>query len=318
MHLGGLGQGYLLIVGLVVVGLASIVLALLLDHRMTSATKAGVPPGEKHLEFHRGVAAQLGMLLIGIGVSLFVFYFQQDYQNQRRRDVEIEQVLAKLASRVGRASADLEFLPEYDDLLDRGGPYVSPEHGGSNLAVTASGADLAKQVEDIRLIERDVSLEIFGDLSFSSDLQGSPLMTEIDPNVWFTMHRDENELRYAVTQLAADYKDLVRVLGDTEPSRAVSDPTLAAKVKQEVMDILYDLDLLRDRSRRAFASACWLISHDRDFVSLHPIEKIRRSYDSHVEWIEQARHLIYPFSVGGENCFVMLNYKPADATSVRQ
>ena len=315
MQLGADGHGYLLIVGLVAVGVALLVLALLLDQRMTYATKVGIAPREKHLEFHRGVATQLGMLLVGIGVSLFIFFFQQDYQNRRRRDDEIEQVLAKLASRVGRASADLEFLPEYDALLDRGGPYVSPEHGGSNLAILASGSDLAKQVEDIRLIERDVSLEIFGDLSFSLDLQGSPLMTEIDPTLWFTMHRDENELRYAVAQLAADYKDLGRVLGDDEATQILSDQALSAKVKHEVMDILYDLDLLRDRSRRALARACWFVSQDRNFVSLHPIEEVRRRYNSHAEWIEQARRHISPFSVGGVNCFDMLSYKPAAASA---
>ena len=163
------------------------------------------------------------MLLIGIGVSLFIFFFQQNFQDERRRDAEIEQVLAKLASRVGKASADLEFLPEYDAILDDGGPYINPENGGSNRAVTASGADLAKQIEELRVVERDVALDDFGDLDFSADLQGSPLMTEIDPAVWFTMHRDENDLHYAVRQLAADYKDLAEAIGDADPASAVAD-----------------------------------------------------------------------------------------------
>ena len=159
------------------------------------------------------------------------------------------------------------------------------------------------------MIERDVAHDDFGDLDFSADLQGSPLMTELDPAVWFTMHRDENELQYAVWQLAADYKDLDAAIGDADPAQAVSDVATAGKVKREVLDVLYDLDLLRDRSRRVFARACWFVSQGRDFVSLHPLEAIRQRYKSHQEWIEQARLLISPYSVGGENCFAMLSFK---------
>ena len=158
-------------------------------------------------------------------------------------------------------------------------------------------------------MERDVSLEIFSDLEFSADLQSSPLLPEIDPAVWFTMHRDENDLRYAVTQLAADHRDLSDAIGGADPAEAVLDPVTSDRIKREVLDVLYDMDLLRDRSRRTVARACWFLAHDRDFVRLHPIEEIRRRYASHVEWIEQARQHISPFSVGGENCFDMLRYE---------
>ena len=130
-----------------------------------------------------------------------------------------------------------------------------------------------------------------------------------DPEVWFTMHRDEHELDYAVDQLAADYKDLAAVIGNMDLTQAVSDAAVAGKAKQEVLDILYDLNLIRDRSRRAFARACWFVSQGREFVSLHPIEAIRARYKSHQEWIEQARILISPYSVGGGNCFDMLSFK---------
>lgn len=319
MDLGVFGHGYLLIGCLIVVGAGLLVLALTLNHRLAASVRNEDRHQEKRLEYQRNTVSQLGMLLVGIGVSLFIFYFQQDFQNQRKREGEIEQVLAKLASRVGRAAADLEFLPEYDEILDRGGPYVDPDYGGANPAVTASGADLAKLVDELRLIERDVGLNIFGDLGFSSDLQGSPLMTEFDPAVWLSMHRDENELRYAVAQLAADYQDLSDVIGGAEPLAAVADPVKGPKVKQEVLDVLYDLDLLRDRSRRVVARACWFVSQGRDFVSLHPMDEVRRRYRSHAEWIEQARIHISPYSVGGINCFDMLSYEaPAAAPPTPQ
>ena len=84
---------------------------------------------------------------------------------------------------------------------------------------------------------------------------------------------------------------------------------VARKVKREVLDVLYDLDLLRDRSRRVLARGCWFVSQGRDFVSLHPLEAIRQRYKSHQEWIDQARQLFSPYTVGGENCFDMLSFK---------
>jgi hypothetical protein len=294
-------QGYALIGGLILLGLALLAISVLFNHRLTASARKEERSREKTYEFYRNTFTQVGVLLIGIGVSLLIYFVQQNHQDQRRRDAEIQQVLAKLATRVGEAAALLKFLPEYDDILDDGGPYIDPENGGKNRAVTASGADLAKQLEELRLVERDVAIEDFNTLRFSADLQGSPLMTEIDPAVWFTMHRDEHELQYAVTQLAADFKDLAAAAADADP--------LDADTKREALDILYDLNLIRDRSRRIFARACWFVSQGRDFVALHPIEEIRTRYDSHLEWIEKARVLISPYSVGGENCFDMLSFR---------
>lgn len=314
MNLAVLGHGYHLIGSLILVGAGLLFVSHVLNLRLEASVRSEARYQEKRYEYYRNTATQVGVLLIGIGVSLFIFYFQQNYQEERRRDAEVQQVLAKLASRVGRASADLEFLPEYDAILDVGGPFINPEDGGSNRAVTASGADLAKQIEDLRLIERDVAHDEFAGLEFSADLQGSPLLTELDPAVWFTMHRDENELQYAVTQLSADFKDLAAAIGGADPLRAVSDAATSGKVKREVLDVLYDLDLLRDRSRRVFARACWFVSQGRQFVSLRPLEAIRRRYKSHQEWIEQARVLISPYRVGGESCFAMLSFKDPKAT----
>ena len=309
MNLGVLSHGYQLIGSLILVGAALLIISLVLNRRLAASVRNAERYQETRYEYFRNISAQLGVLLIGIGVSLFVFFFQQNYLDERRRDGEIQQVLAKLASRLGRASADLEFLPEYDAILDDGGPYINPEDGGNNRAVTASGADLAKQIENLRVIERDVALDDFSDLDFSADLQGSPIMTELDPAVWFTMHRDENELQYAVTQFAADYKDLAAAIGDADLVQAVSDKAVAGKVKHEVLDVLYDLDLLRDRSRRVLVRACWFVSQGRAFVPLHPLEAIRQRYKSHQEWIDQARQLFSPYTVGGENCFDMLSFK---------
>jgi hypothetical protein len=310
----GLFVGYQLIGGLTLAGIAFLIVSLELNRRVERSIRQDLRPDERRYEFFRTTATQLGMLLIGIGVSLYIFFFQQNYQDERRREAEIQQVLAKLASRVGRTSADLEFLSEYDEVLDDGGPYVDPDEGGKNMAVTASGDKLAKQIEKLRLVERDVAQEEFVDLNFTADLQGSSLMTELDPALWFAMHREENELQYAIKQLTADFKDLQGVVGDADPQKAVSDEATAGKAKHEVLDILYDLDLLRDRSRRTFARACWFVSQGSDFVSLHPIEAMTKSYGSHQKWIDEVRPALSAYRIGSETCFDMLDFKEPKAT----
>jgi hypothetical protein len=309
MHLGNLDLGYGLFGALILAGLALLIASLSLTRRIEAAALEGKTFREKRYEYYRGIATQLGVLLIGIGVSLFIYFFQQNYQDERRREAEGQQVLARLASRIGRTSADLEFLSEYDDILDAGGAYVRPEDGGKNAAVTSSGEKLVKQIEDMRLAERDVPQEDFNDLDFSTDFQGSSLITELDPALLFAMHREENELKYAIKQLSADFRDLQEVLGPTDPKEAISDAVVAGKAKHEALDILYDLDLLRDRSRRAFARACWLVSQGSIFSSLRPIEPLSRTYGSHQEWVRQAKQTLSPYRVGKENCFDLLGYK---------
>ncbi|WP_413991260.1 hypothetical protein ACMDCR_03885 [Labrys okinawensis] len=312
MHLGHLDLGYGLFGALILAGLGLLVASLRLTRRIEAATLAGMNFKEKRFEYYRGIATQLGVLLIGIGVSLFIYFFQQNYQDERRREAESQQVLARLASRIGRTSAELEFLSEYDDILDEGGAYVSPSDGGKNGAVASSGDKLVKQIEDMKIVERDVAEEDFNDLDFSTDFQGSSLITELDPALLFAMHREENELKYAIKQLGADFKDLQGVLGPTDPREAISDPVAAGKAKHEALDILYDLDLLRDRSRRAFARACWLVSQGSIFASLGPIEPLSKTYGSHQEWIRQAKQTLSPYRVGNENCFELLGYKKSN------
>src|SRR5262245_49997600 len=116
MSLGVFGHGYVLIGALIVVGVALLLAALALNRRLAKLREED-PRREKRLEYQRGLVSQLGMLLTGIGVSLFIFYFQQDFQERRRWHDETEVVLAKLASRLGRGAADLRFLPQYDAIL---------------------------------------------------------------------------------------------------------------------------------------------------------------------------------------------------------
>ncbi|TIL37881.1 MAG: hypothetical protein E5Y86_33495, partial [Mesorhizobium sp.] len=138
---------------------------------------------------------------------LFIFFFQQNYQDQRKRETELQLVLAKLAARIARGAAVVEYLSEFDALLDDGGPYISPELGGTNAAISAHGAELGKQVAEILLVERDVEVQGFEILNLSRDFEASFVVNELDPALWFNIVRDESEIKYATTQLALDYKD---------------------------------------------------------------------------------------------------------------
>lgn len=302
------GHGYLLIGGLILVGAGLLILSLIVNLRVAHSVRDDVRHREKLLEYYRNIFSQLGVILIGIGVSLFIFFFQQNYQDQRRRETELQQVLAKLAARIARGSAVAGSLGEFDELLDQGGPYVSPELGGNNGAVSAQGAALAKQVSEILLVERDVDVQGFDILNLSRDFESSFVVNELNPTLWFNLVRDEADIKYATTQIALDYKDLQDAIGGEPVDVAIADPEKARKIKQEVLDIFYDADLLRQRSRRFLARACWLFSQGRGFVKLAPVEAIEADAKSHQEWIDRSKPVLTQMTSGSGDCFKLLQF----------
>ncbi|WP_292125697.1 hypothetical protein, partial [Mesorhizobium sp.] len=305
------GHGYLLIGGLILVGAGLLIISLIVNLRVAHSVRDELRHREKLLEYYRNIFSQLGVILIGIGVSLFIFFFQQNYQDQRKRETELQQVLAKLAARVARGAPVIETLGEFDEILDEGGAYVGPEHGGSNAAITARGTELAKQVEKILLVERDVDVRDFEILNLSRDLEATFVVNEIDPTLWFNIVRDENEIKYATTQLALDYKDLYDAIGDEAVEAAVAKPDKEPKIKHEVLDILYDADLLRQRSRRFLARACWLFSKGKSFVALAPVDAIETDTKSQQEWIDRAKSVLTQTKSGSGDCFKLLRYGQA-------
>ncbi|CCV15052.1 hypothetical protein [Mesorhizobium sp. STM 4661] len=305
------GHGYLLIGGLILIGAGLLVLSLIVNLWVAHSVRDDVRHREKLLEYYRNIFSQLGVILIGIGISLFIFFFQQNYQDQRRRETELQQVLAKLAARIARGSAVAGSLGEFDELLDQGGPYVGPELGGNNAAVGAQGAALAKQVSQILLVERDVDVQGFDILNLSRDFESSFVVNELNPTLWFNLVRDESDIKYATTQIALDYKDLQDAIGGEPVEVAVTNPEKQRRIKQEALDIFYDADLLRWRSRRFLARACWLFSQRRGFVKLAPVEAIEADARSHQEWIDRAKPVLTQMTSGSGDCFKLLQFGPA-------
>ncbi|QKC82787.1 hypothetical protein [Mesorhizobium sp. NZP2077] len=300
------GHGYLLIGGLILVGAGLLILSLIVNLRVAHSVRDDVRHREKLLEYYRNIFSQLGVILIGIGVSLFIFFFQQNYQDQRRRETELQQVLTKLAARIARGAPVLGSLGEFDALLDEGGPYVSPELGGTNAAVSAQGTELGKQVAEILRVERDVDIRDFDLLNLSRDFESSFVVNELDPTLWFNIVRDESEVKYATTQLALDYKDLQDAIGGDPVEVALADPEKQRKVKHEVLDIFYDL--LRQRSRRFLGRACWLFSNGRGFVTLAPVDAIEADARSHQEWIDRSKPLLTQAKSGNGDCSKLLQF----------
>ncbi|CAN7688714.1 hypothetical protein [Mesorhizobium sp. LjRoot246] len=300
------GGGHTLIAMLGLLGALLLIVSAFINNQVAHHTQRDERHKEKKLEYYRNTSSQLGVILLGIGISLFTFFFQQSYLERQRQQSQTQELLGKLAVRLSRAAPLLEFVAQIDSVLDDGGAYLDPDHGGANRAVTASGAALAKQIETIKLLEREIDLDGFAAMQFSADFQSSPLVNRMDPNLWFGMVKDEADLQYAVEQLRQDYGDLQAAIAARKPDESVTDPVLDNGIKREVLDVLWDYAWLRDRSRRLVGRACWLLSQGQNFLSLKPIRTVEARYDSHREWLQQAQKAYQPFSAGGEDCYAML------------
>ncbi|MEW6629350.1 MAG: hypothetical protein AB1440_00620 [Pseudomonadota bacterium] len=305
------GHGYLLIGGLILVGTGLLILSLVVNLSVARSVRDEERHREKLLEYYRNIFSQLGVILIGIGVSLFIFFFQQNYQDQRKRETELQQVLAKLAARIARGAPVIASLSEFDDLLDDGGAYVSPDLGGKNAAVSAQGSELGKQVGKILLVQRDIDVRDFDMLNLSRDFESSFVVNELDTRLWFNIVRDESEIKYATTQLVLDYKDLQDAIGGEPVEAAVANPEKERKIKQKVLDIFYDADLLRLRSREFLGRACWLFGQGRGFVSVAPADAIEADAKSHQEWLDRSKPLLAQTRLGSGDCFKLLHYGQA-------
>ncbi|RFC68026.1 MULTISPECIES: hypothetical protein [Mesorhizobium] len=304
MSEGFLGQGYLLIALLVILGGSLLIVSVVFNLRVADSVRHDARHREKLLEYYRNIVSQLGVILIGIGVSLFIFFFQQSFQESKRRETETQAAAAKLSVRVSRAAAIMEGLNEFDVLLDEGGPYIGPENGGANAAVTKSGPELLKQAQALFLIERDVDQRAFEVLAASKDFETTFIARELNAQLWFNMVKDEADLGYAVAQLGQDYADLHREvdgLNGGEPT-----PEQEAAVKREVLDVFYDADLLRQRSRKLLGRACWLLSKGNAFVSSKPEAAIETDAPNQKAWLEQAMPVLSKVKVGQRSCYDLL------------
>ncbi|MFL5260570.1 MAG: hypothetical protein ACJ8AS_12520 [Hyphomicrobiales bacterium] len=303
------GHAYLLIGGLVLIGAGLMLVSLVVNRHVAKSALEDERHREKIYEYYRNTLAQLGIILIGIGISLFTFFFQQNYRDARDRESELQRVLGRIAVRVGRAAPVMEALAEFDPILDEGAPYSSESYG-SNQPISASGPELARKVKEVQAAMRDVDLQQFEVTTLSRDIDESFLIGELDPRLWFDVARDESYTKYAVAQLTLDYQDLRNGIGSEPIERAVANPDKEAAIKSELRDIFYDMDLLRDRARRAVGRACWFVSSGPQFVELKPLDALEADYKTHDEWLGQAQRAYAQFGAGRENCFTLLHARP--------
>jgi hypothetical protein len=285
-------------------------LSLVINSHVAHNVRADLRHREKLLEYYRNTFSQIGVILIGIGVSLSVFYFQQSYQERSRRNAELQQIMAKMSLQLAREAAQMSSLAEFDEILDRHGPYVDPASGDTTAADRLRGAELAIQIAKIKLTEDDVDIGDLGLLNVSPIFENSFVVNEIDPALWFNIVRDEANIRYAVAQLTADYRDLDQVLGGQGGEVAAANPEKAAAAKEQVLDIFYDLDLLRQSGRRLLARTCVLLSAGPGFTQMKPITVIENDATSHAAWLDDVRSELSRHTVGSQNCFDLLGYKP--------
>lgn len=303
------GHAYLLIGGLVLIGAGLVLVSVVVNRHVAKSALEDERHREKLYEYYRNTLAQLGIILIGIGISLFTFFFQQNYKDARDRETELQRVLSRIAVRVGRAAPAMEALAEFDPVLDQGAPYSSESYS-ENQPIDASGPELARKVKQIQAAMRDVDLQQFDVTTLSRDIEESSLIGELDPGLWFDITRDESYAKYAIAQLTLDYENLRNAIGSEPIERVVTDPGKEAAIKSELREIFYDMDLLRDRARRAVGRACWFVSSGPRFVRLKPLDEIEADYKTHDEWLRHAQRAYVQFDAGRENCFTLLHARP--------
>jgi hypothetical protein len=294
------GNGYLLIGGLILIGGGLLLISLFVNRRVAISVRAEERHREKLYEYYRNTFSQLGVILIGIGVSLFIFFFQQGYQERQRHAAEVRQLLAKLSVRAGRAAPVATTIAVFDPVIR----YTDVDY------VVHTGPELADQVRVLLRAERDVDLDALQALAISDDLATSPLAGDIDPVLWFAIAEDEAEVFYYAEQLQAHFDDLRAALGDLSPDEAVADPDRAKAIGLEVRDILYDMDVVRDRGRRLIGKGCRFVSAGQNFLKLTAIPELEANYNGHDAWIEQAEKHLAGLSAGRQSCFDMLRFAP--------
>jgi len=299
------GHGYLLIGGLILVGAGLLIVSLVVNQRVARSVRADERHREKLFEYYRNTFSQIGVILIGIGISLFIFFFQQNYQDQRKRETELQQLVAKTSVRLSRAAALVRSLGEYDEVLFSDAQTTGP---ADDPLAELSDDDLVELIEGIRLVERDIDLEDFSVVEFSKDFETSMLVSELDPRLWFSLVEDESDVRYASIQLRKDYGDLDAAIGDGSPADALADPERRDDVLRELLDILYDMELLRDKSRRLVARGCWFVSSGTGFVALKPIDALEREYEAHEAWIAGVEPILKGIAAGGSTCYDLLHF----------
>ena len=305
MDLIAFTQGYPLIAALVIVGAGLLIISIIFNMRVADSVRNDARHREKLLEYYRNTFSQLGVILIGIGVSLFMFFFQQNYQEYRREKRNCSLLSPGCRSVSPRAAPLVGELKQFDAILDRGAPYLPPEDGGKNGAVTAQGPELSQQVHEISLVERDIDVHGFEVLYLTQDVENSFIASALDPSLWLSMVTDESDLRYAIAQLEADYGDLRRAIGTDVPTSSLPQDREAA-VKAEVLDVLYDADLLRQKARRILARGCWLLSKKSNFVAAKPIQDLEASTASQAEWLARARNQLSSASFGNTTCYDLI------------
>jgi hypothetical protein len=301
------GHAYLLIGGLVLIGTGLMLVSLVVNRHVAKSALEDERHREKIYEYYRNTLAQLGIILIGIGVSLFTFFFQQNYRDARDRETEIQRVLSRIAVRVGRAAPVMESLAEFDPILDDTVPYSSGSSGTNLPPIAASGSELVRKVKEVQAAMRDVDLQQFDVASQSSDNEQTFLISELDPTLRFENAREDRYTKNTLAQLALDYEDLRNAIGTDPIDRVVSNPDREQVIKSQLQDLFYDMNLLRDRARRAVGRACWFLTTGPQFIQLTPLDDMEADYSTHYEWLEHAHRAYTQLGAGRENCFTLLH-----------
>lgn len=301
-------QGYLFIAWLILVGLVMITLSLVINSHVAHSVLTDLRHREKMLEHYRNIFSQVGIIFISIGASLSVYYIQQSYQERSKRNAQLENIISHMALQLARGVVETHALGEFDKILDHNEPREGPDARSSRAADMVANAELVETIARIKDLQDDVEFQSLALLNISKIFENSFVVNELEPELWFNIVRDESNIVYAVSQLTADYRNLDQALGGAPSEAAMADPYKAKLIKEHVLDVLYDIELLRQSARRLLARTCLMLAEGTGFTQIKPVYTIEADQPTHKVWLENVQPLLKQYAIGSQNCFEILGY----------
>lgn len=302
---------------LVVLGLVLLAISFWLNSTAMRLLRLGEVSRSKSVEFYRNTVLQSSLLIVGIAISIFVFYAQQNIQDDQKAQQEVEEFVLRLSIRVERASEFVRLIAQYDPLLDEEGPYTSIFTGASMGApISKMGVHLRSQIGRLFLIFRDI--DPVGEIvlfQVSNDLEKSRSAgNSVSVDFAAGTADDEGQVKFAANRLSRNFKTLEGLIA-TQKTMSFNDKIDESRAIVLVAEIVEALDILRWRARRIVARNCALVAtyleKKQALATIRLNGSLEQRFERHDDWLKGNYSYLSALKIGTSTCLQRLNYDPA-------